>query len=76
MTITSIDRGHKAVYTNNRWIYADNLKPLMEHRPCAKCGKQPTKDGHDSCLGTLPNVINACCGHGKEKPFTMENTDD
>lgn len=32
---------------------------------CVKCGKGPTKEGHDGCLGTLPGpVMNACCGHG------------
>jgi hypothetical protein len=23
-----------------------------------------TPEGHDGCLGTLPGVMNACCGHG------------
>jgi len=23
-----------------------------------------TVDGHDACLGTLPDVAFACCGHG------------
>lgn len=34
--------------------------------PCAKCGLPPTQDGHDGCLGELPdaNIMNACCGHG------------
>lgn len=33
---------------------------------CIKCKKEPTEEGHDGCLGTLPskNVMNACCGHG------------
>ena len=35
---------------------------------CAKCGKHPTKDGHDGCIGKLPdrNIMNACCGHGDD----------
>ncbi len=33
---------------------------------CAKCKKGPTKEGHDGCLGTLPGVMNACCGHGND----------
>lgn len=34
--------------------------------PCIKCGKGPTKEGHDGSIGTLPRkeVMNACCGHG------------
>ena len=35
---------------------------------CSKCGKNPTKEGHDGCIGTLPckSVMNACCGHGDD----------
>lgn len=35
---------------------------------CIKCKKPPTAEGHDGCLGTLPEglVMNACCGHGRE----------
>lgn len=32
--------------------------------PCAFCGLEDTPDGHDGCIGTLPDVMNACCGHG------------
>ena len=32
---------------------------------CTHCGKERTAEGHDGCVGTLPNVMNACCGHGK-----------
>lgn len=35
---------------------------------CAKCGLGPTAEGHDGCLGTLPDsVMNACCGHGNDR---------
>ena len=35
---------------------------------CAKCGKEPTPEGHDGCIGMLTNnaVMNACCGHGQD----------
>lgn len=33
-------------------------------RNCALCGQGETPEGHDFCLGTLPKVTNACCGHG------------
>ena len=33
---------------------------------CTECGKKSTKEGHDPCLGKLPGVINACCGHNKK----------
>lgn len=32
---------------------------------CGYCGVSRTKEGHDGCLGTLENVMNACCGHGE-----------
>lgn len=31
---------------------------------CGHCGLARTPEGHDGCLGTLPDVMNACCGHG------------
>ena len=31
---------------------------------CSYCGLARTAEGHDGCLGTLPGVMNACCGHG------------
>lgn len=34
---------------------------------CDKCKLTYGKEGHDACLGTLPGVMNACCGHGNVK---------
>lgn len=31
---------------------------------CGYCGLDRTPEGYDGCLGTLPNAMNACCGHG------------
>lgn len=47
-------------------VYSDTKQPVHENldRPCGKCGKPNTPEGHDACLGTLPGVMNACCGHG------------
>lgn len=36
----------------------------MSRPPCAHCGRAPTPEGHDACLGALPGVTAACCGHG------------
>jgi len=33
---------------------------------CGHCGKRRTPEGHDGCIGTLDNVMNACCGHGED----------
>ncbi|HET8838063.1 MAG TPA: hypothetical protein VFM82_03625 [Flavobacteriaceae bacterium] len=34
---------------------------------CDHCGIKRTPEGHDGCIGTLPNVMNACCGHGEDR---------
>src|ERR1700747_2067346 len=31
---------------------------------CLKCKLVRNPDGSDSCLGRLPGVVSACCGHG------------
>jgi hypothetical protein len=33
--------------------------------PCPLCGMVRTREGYDACLGELPGVSNACCGHGE-----------
>ena len=38
----------------------------IPYRPCGYCGLHNTAEGHDGCIGTLPNVMNAGCGHGCE----------
>ena len=32
---------------------------------CGHCNKKRTPEGHDGCLGILPGLMNACCGHGE-----------
>lgn len=55
------------------WIYEDNGERLPatggKVRPCKKCNKLfPLGEGEvDPCLGILPGVDNACCGHGIEE---------
>jgi len=49
------------------FIYSDTKEPVIgnyQDRPCGKCGEYRTKEGHDPCLGELPGLMNACCGHG------------
>ena len=51
-------------------VFADNgVSVGIGYRPCAKCKEYPTEEGHDACLGTLGNVMNACCGHGKHDDY-------
>lgn len=59
--------GYPIVLKDDQWYYEDTKTPTVgSSRPCGHCGKGKTKEGHDSCLGTLPDVVNACCGHGIE----------
>jgi len=53
------------------WRYADTGAPTPENalspgeeRPCAACGRRCAWGEPDPCLGWLPGVRNACCGHG------------
>ena len=62
-------RGHEIEHNGTEWIYSDNKQSTVdtwESRPCGHCGQHNTVEGHDACLGTLPGVINACCGHGND----------
>lgn len=43
-------------------------------RVCEECGERPTEQlrgGVDPCLGVLPGVISACCGHGVGRGFIL-----
>lgn len=37
----------------------------MKGSTCTKCGEPHKHNEADPCLGMLPGVMNACCGHGK-----------
>ena len=51
-------------------VFADNgVSVGIGYRPCAKCKEYPIEESHDACLGTLGNVMNACCGHGKHDDY-------
>lgn len=69
MTARSHLRGHPIYWDegDEEWRYEDTDEPTAdtwEGRPCGHCGEHATPEGHDPCLGTLPGVRNACCGHG------------
>jgi hypothetical protein len=65
MSVTSRSRGHKIYYDGKAWRYSDNGNLLQdEARPCICCGKHPTPEGHDACIGYIEGVDSACCGHG------------
>ena len=74
MTTKSYFRGHPIIWIGDpdtgRWVYKDNMEDLPatggKTRPCKKCGElYGLGEGEvDPCLGILPGVDNACCGHG------------
>lgn len=60
-------RGYPIRWDDEGWRYVDTgelIYGTWESRPCGHCLRYPTPEGHDPCLGTLPGVRNACCGHG------------
>ncbi len=63
-------RGHAIELDENEvWLYVDTKQPVSDdpERTCGSCKKPNNEEGHDACLGALPGVVNACCGHGVEK---------
>ena len=60
-------RGHAMICRAGRWFYKDGGRVSDDpQRDCGRCGRPATPEGHDGCLGTLPGVANACCGHGQD----------
>lgn len=60
-------RGHPIYWDGEQYRYEDDNTPTVtghKERDCDKCRLPNRKDGHDACLGELPSVMNACCGHG------------
>lgn len=61
-----------------RWRYPDGtvaaqhedpMDPMCfeftaDVRPCPGCDELPGEDTVDPCLGRMPGVTTACCGHG------------
>jgi len=71
-------RGHQIEKTAfGEWRYTDTKQPVesLPGRDCGHCGKPPTAEDHDACLGTLPGVVNACCGHGEVKSAYVDFDD-
>jgi hypothetical protein len=69
MTATSHHRGHPIAWDGTAWRFADGSH--VTERPCPTCGVTAEPDGPDPCLGLLPGVSAACCGHGVHEPYAM-----
>ena len=71
MTARSHNRGNAIWFDElaQLWKYSDDdslVRDGWQGRPCGKCGEITTKQGHDPCIADLPEVRNACCGHGND----------
>lgn len=63
-------RGNPIVYNGEKWAYVDGGS-IDEERPCVRCGRMPTPEGHDACLGEIEDARAACCGHGVEDKYVI-----
>lgn len=71
-------RGYDIELLNGQWVFSDTKESTVKtwkNRPCGHCGLHNTPEGHDGCLGTLPNVMNACCGHGNTNESYIQYRD-
>lgn len=62
---------------NEIWVYQDTGQRVSENpsRACGHCKLAATPEGHDGCLGELPGVMNACCGHGVDEEAYIQYCD-
>lgn len=67
----SHSRGHEIEYVNQEWIYSDTGESCNNTRPCKRCGRPPTPEGYDACLGLIEGATSACCGHGIEEAYCV-----
>jgi len=70
-------RGHSISELGGVWVYDADGVPVASdpERACGACGLDNTPDGHDGCLGQLPGVMNACCGHGRSSDAYVQLPD-
>ena len=71
-------RGHDIERIDGKWYFCASGNLVEEtHKgmPCGHCGKADTRDGHDGCLGALPGLMNACCGHGADNETYVQFLD-
>lgn len=72
--VIEFQRGHNAYEDSEGQVrFWDDDSPVDDQeRPCIRCGKIPGESGGDDpCLGHLPGVKAACCGHGAWRGYIM-----
>ena len=72
--IMSHSRGHEIYYDGGKWRYRDTNEICNDSRPCKKCGRYPTAEGYDACLGHIVGAKSACCGHGVENEYVVNDS--
>lgn len=75
---TSYSRGWSIYYdwSAENWRYCNNDEIINNERLCKKCGRTPTKDGYDACIGHIEGATAACCGHGILEPCIVYETEN
>lgn len=71
-------RGHLISLNENLdWIFIEDACRVKDdpYRLCKHCKIENTPEGHDGCLGILPGVMNACCGHGNDNESYVQFPD-
>lgn len=66
--------GHETYFDDNdieRYVDINQIVEYPSRRPCPQCHQLPTPEGHDACLGYIPGVLHACCGHGVQRGYVM-----
>ena len=72
--VTSLNRGHKIMFTEKGWIDCKTGFAFSDNVPCSSCGKVPGDSGIDPCLDNIIKALNnngietvaSCCGHGRQ----------
>lgn len=47
----------------------EDYQILRRQQRCTHCAQRRLPNGNDPCLGTLPGVEFACCGHGQHDGY-------
>jgi hypothetical protein len=73
--------GREIYYIGNEWCWAEDMTPIgMPWRVCPHCGKYPLEDHEDPpdpCMGWVPGIRYACCGHGNiEEAYVLLESDE
>ncbi len=76
MVAISYLRGNLCEYINDKWVYLSDKAPIDNVRACTNCGKPPTPEGHDACLGYIEGAAWACCGHGIKESYIIWGKDE